>query len=132
MSSLAATPEGARENAKAAGFKIVYDKAYPPSTTDFTPIVRAVQAAKPDLFVVCSYPLDTVGMVRAMNEVGFKPKMWGGAMVGLQATAFKMEAWPAAQRHRELRYLVAGEVDAIPGLDGVPQQVSGTRGSRGR
>ncbi len=39
--------EGARENAKAAGFKIVYDKSYPPSTTDFTPIVRAIQAAKP-------------------------------------------------------------------------------------
>jgi branched-chain amino acid transport system substrate-binding protein len=86
--------EGARENAKASGFKIVYDKAYPPSTTDFTPIVRAVQAAKPDLFVVCSYPLDTVGMVRAMNEVGFKPKMWGGAMVGLQATAFKTQLGP--------------------------------------
>jgi len=86
--------EGARENAKASGFKIVYDKAYPPATTDFTPIVRAVQAAKPDLFVVCSYPLDTVGMVRAMNEVGFKPKMWGGAMVGLQATAFKTQLGP--------------------------------------
>jgi FHS family L-fucose permease-like MFS transporter len=32
--------------------------------------------------VVCSYPLDTAGMVKAMHEVGFKPKMWGGAMVG--------------------------------------------------
>ena len=67
--------EGARENAKASGFKIVYDRNYPPSTTDFSPIVRAVAAANPDLFVVCSYPLDTAGMVRAMNETGFKPKM---------------------------------------------------------
>src|ERR1043165_4262311 len=31
--------EGARENAKASGFKIVYDKSYPPSTVDFSPIV---------------------------------------------------------------------------------------------
>src|SRR6266568_7418200 len=72
--------EGAAENAKVSGFKIVYEKSYPPSTTDFTPIVRAIQALNPDLLVICSYPLDTVGMVTAMSEVGFKPKMWGGAM----------------------------------------------------
>lgn len=86
--------EGATENAKAAGFKIVYERRYPPATTDFAPIVRAVQATNPDLFVVCSYPLDSVGMVKAMNEVGFKPKMWGGAMVGLQATVFKTQLGP--------------------------------------
>jgi len=33
-------------------------------------------------------------MVKAMREVGFKPKMWGGAMVGLQATAFKTQLGP--------------------------------------
>jgi len=86
--------EGARENAKAAGFRIVYDRNYPPATADFAPIVRAVQAANPDLFVICSYPLDSVGMVKAMNEIGFKPKMWGGAMVGLQATVFKTQLGP--------------------------------------
>jgi branched-chain amino acid transport system substrate-binding protein len=86
--------EGAHQNAETSGLKIVYEKSYPPTTTDFSPIVRAVQAANPDLFVVCSYPLDTVGMVKAMNEIGFKPKMWGGAMVGLQATAFKTQLGP--------------------------------------
>src|SRR5450755_2348832 len=67
--------EGAHENAKASGFKVVYDKSYPPTTVDFTSIVRAIQSTNPDLLVVCSYPLDTVGMVKAMHEVGFKPKM---------------------------------------------------------
>lgn len=86
--------EGAHENAAAAGLKIVYERSYPPATTDFTPIVRAVQAANPDLLVVCSYPLDTVGWVKAMHEVAFRPKMWGGAMVGLQATAFKTQLGP--------------------------------------
>jgi len=86
--------EGARENAKTSGFKVVYDRSYPPTTTDFSPIVRAIQAANPDLLVICSYPLDTVGMVRAMKEVDFKPKMWGGAMVGLQATVFKQQLGP--------------------------------------
>ena len=86
--------EGARENAKTSGFKVVYDKSYPPSTVDFTSVVRAIQATNPDLLVICSYPLDTVGMVKAMHEVGFKPKMWGGAMVGLQATVFKTQLGP--------------------------------------
>jgi branched-chain amino acid transport system substrate-binding protein len=86
--------EGAAENAKAAGFKVLYNKTYPPATTDFTPVVRAVAALNPDLFVICSYPLDSVGMVKAMHEVGFKPKMWGGAMVGLQATVFKTQLGP--------------------------------------
>src|SRR5262245_57217190 len=86
--------DGARDNAKAAGLKVVYDKRYPPATTDFAPIVRAIQATNPDLVVICSYPPDSVGMVRAVNEVGLKPKMIGAAMVGLQATAIKTQLGP--------------------------------------
>ncbi len=33
-------------------------------------------------------------MVRAVNEVGFKPKMIGGAMIGLQSTAIKARLGP--------------------------------------
>jgi branched-chain amino acid transport system substrate-binding protein len=86
--------DGARENAQKLKLKIVYDKTYPPSTTDFAPIVRAIQATNPDLLVICSYPPDSVGMVRAINEIGFKPKMIGGGMVGLQATAIKTQLGP--------------------------------------
>ena len=86
--------DGARESAKAAGFKIVYDRNYPPATTDFAPIVRAIQATNADLVLICSYPLDSVGMVRAANEIGLRPKMMGGGMVGLQATVFKTQLGP--------------------------------------
>jgi branched-chain amino acid transport system substrate-binding protein len=86
--------DGARENAKTAWLEIVYDKTYPPSTTDFGPIVRAIQATNADLVVICSYPPDSIGMVLAINEVGFKPKMVGGAMVGLQSTAIKTKLGP--------------------------------------
>jgi branched-chain amino acid transport system substrate-binding protein len=81
--------EGARANAKQYGFDVVYDKTYPPNTTDFSPIMRAIQAANADLVVVCSYPLSSVGMVLSASELGLKPKMFGGAMVGLQAIAIK-------------------------------------------
>jgi branched-chain amino acid transport system substrate-binding protein len=86
--------DGARENAKAAGLQIVYDKSYPPSTTDFAPIVRAIQATNPDILVICSYPPDSVGMVRAINEIGFKAKLMGGAMVGPQNTSMKAQLGP--------------------------------------
>jgi branched-chain amino acid transport system substrate-binding protein len=86
--------DGARDNAKKAGLKVVYDKSYPGSTTDCAPIVRAVQATNPDIVVIGSYPPDSVCMIRAINEVGFKPKMIGGAMVGLQATAIKAQLGP--------------------------------------
>jgi branched-chain amino acid transport system substrate-binding protein len=80
---------GARENAKRFGIDIVYDKSFPPGTTDFSPIIRALQAANADLVIVCSYPLSSVGIVQSANELSFTPKMFGGAMVGLQATVFK-------------------------------------------
>ena len=86
--------DGARENMKQSGLRFVYDRAYPPATVDFAPIVRAIAAANPDLVVVCSYPPDSVGMVRAVNELGFKPKAIGGAMVGLQSPAIKAQLGP--------------------------------------
>jgi branched-chain amino acid transport system substrate-binding protein len=86
--------EGARENVKATGLTIVYDRRYPSATTDLVPVVRAIAETNPDLVIVCSYPPDSVGMVRAVNEVGFKPKMIGGAMVGLQSTAIKVRLGP--------------------------------------
>src|SRR5215470_1304764 len=48
--------DGTRENATAGGFKIIYDQSYPPSTTDFAPVMRAVQAANPDIAFVATYP----------------------------------------------------------------------------
>jgi branched-chain amino acid transport system substrate-binding protein len=86
--------EGVRNIAKKVGVKIVYDKTYPPTTADYTPIVRAIAATNPDIFFACSYPPDSVGIIRASHEIGFKPKIYGGGMVGLQATAIKTQLGP--------------------------------------
>ena len=88
--------DGAREELKKHGFKIVYDQSYPPGTTDFAPVVRAVQAANADIVYVGAYPPDTVGILRAANEVGLTPKMFGGAMIGLLVTPIKMQLGPIA------------------------------------
>ncbi len=86
--------EGARENAKTFGVKIVYDKSFPFNSPDLSPVVRALQASNADLVIVCSYPLSSVNMVQAVKEANYKPKMIGGAMVGLQATVFKNKLGP--------------------------------------
>jgi branched-chain amino acid transport system substrate-binding protein len=86
---------GARELIKKFGFKTVYDKNYPPSTVDYTPIVRAIKATNADIVFVASYPPDSVGMLRAAQEVGLQPKIFGGGMVGLQFTSVMQSMGPA-------------------------------------
>ena len=86
--------DGARDNANAAGFKIVYDQRYPPAITDLAPVARAIKAANPDIVFVAAYPPDTVGFVRAASEAGLVPKIMGGTMIGLLATPLKMQLGP--------------------------------------
>ena len=59
--------EGARAHVKRLGLKVVYDKSYPP---------------------------DSAGMVRAVNEVGLRTRMFGGGLVGTQFAALKTTLGP--------------------------------------
>jgi branched-chain amino acid transport system substrate-binding protein len=86
--------EGARENAKQAGIKIVYDRAYPSSMVDFTPIIRSIKATNPDLLFMATYPTDSVGMISSIHEIGFSARLVGGGMIGLQFAAFKQKLGP--------------------------------------
>jgi branched-chain amino acid transport system substrate-binding protein len=86
--------DGARENAKAHGLEIVFERTYPLSTAEFTSIVRAMQATNPDIVFGATLPVDTVGIMRAADEIKFKPKMIGGAMLGLLVTGIKQQLGP--------------------------------------
>ena len=86
--------DGVYENVKKAGLQIVHDRRYPLNTTDFTPIVRAAQATRPDIFFISSYPVDSVGVLRSVSEVGFKPKIVGGILNGLPAPVLKAQLGP--------------------------------------
>jgi len=88
------TADGARANVKKAGLNVVYDKTYPPTTTDFTPIIRAMQATNPDIVYIASYPPDSVGLIRAMHEIGLNTKVCCGTMTGPQSTSIKTSLGP--------------------------------------
>jgi branched-chain amino acid transport system substrate-binding protein len=88
---------GARELAKQAGLKTLYDQNYPPTTVDFSPMVRGIRAARPEMAFVASYPADSAAIVRSVREIGVGDtvKIFGGGMVGLQYTPI-MESLGAA------------------------------------
>lgn len=83
--------DGAREELKKHGFRVVYDQSYPPPTTDFAPVMRAVQASNADIVYLAAYPPDSVGLIRAANEIGLTPKLMGGALIGQLVTPIKVQ-----------------------------------------
>ena len=87
--------DGARVNIKKAGLDIVYDKTYPLTTTDFSPIIRAIQSTNADVVLISSYPNDSVGVIRSVNELGLKTKVFGGNLTGPQSTSIKTSLGPS-------------------------------------
>jgi branched-chain amino acid transport system substrate-binding protein len=108
---------GARTAAQKYGLKIVYDKTYPPTTTDFAPIMRAVQATHPDIVFVGSYPPDSVGIVRSANEIGLKTKMFGGGMVGLQFAGIQKSLGPLLNGVVNFDFWVPEPTLNFPGIE---------------
>ena len=108
---------GARAIAKKEGFNIVYDRTYPPATVDYTPIVRAIQATNPDLVFVASYPLNSVGMVRAATELGLKTQLFGGGMVGMQYAVFMRQLGDKLNRVVNYHLYVPSPKMKFPGIE---------------
>src|SRR3954465_1463474 len=120
--------QGARDQIKKHGFKLVYDQSYPPSTTDFGPVVRAVQATNPDIVFIGAYPPDNVGIIRAANEIGLSPKMFGGAMIGMLVTPIKVQLGPIANGLIINENFSAAMAPKIEGLDSVMQRYQAKAG----
>ncbi len=112
-----AAAQGARQELKKHGFKLVYDKSYPPATTDFTPVMRAVQAANADIVFAGAYPPDSVGIVRAANEIGLNPKIFGGALIGQLVTPIKVQLGPVQNGIIITESFVPSPKLKFPGLD---------------
>ena len=100
------------------GFKIVYDRSYPPNTVDFAPIVRGIQASNPDFVYIASYPTETVGIARAANEIGLKTKLFGGGMVGLQYASIKTQLGELLNRIVDYDFYVPEPTVPFKGIEG--------------
>jgi len=80
--------DGVRALLDKEGIKKVYDQNYPPTTKDFSAMIRAIRAARAEMVFVASYPPDSVAIINSANEIGVGPQVqiMGGGMVGLQFT----------------------------------------------
>jgi branched-chain amino acid transport system substrate-binding protein len=63
-----------RQLLSGAGIRTVYKTIYPSETTDMTPIVERIAAAKPDLVVGGTQNGDAYAIVKAMVQLKFSPK----------------------------------------------------------
>ena len=111
--------------------KIVYDRTYPPSTVDFAPIVRSIQATNPDVVMVASYPPDSVGIIRAANEIGLKPRMFGGAMIGLSFTQIKAQLGPLLNGIVNYDVYVPEPTMKFPGVESLLSRYQALAGAAG-
>lgn len=109
--------DGARMQAKRLGLTIVYDKVYPPTTVNFTPVLKALQATSPDLVFVASYPSDTVGIIRTAHEINLEPKVFGGAMVGTQYAAIKQQLGEALNGVVSFEQYIPEPTVKFPGIE---------------
>ncbi|QNL48826.1 amino acid ABC transporter substrate-binding protein [Olivibacter sp. SDN3] len=107
---------GARENAEKYGFQVIYEKTYPLSTEDFTAIIDQVKATNADLFFICSYLNDSIGLVRALHKSDFRPKIVGGAMIGPQSASVKTELGPLLNGFVNYEYWVPVPKMNFPGV----------------
>jgi len=85
---------GAERNAKKYGFEIVYKKKLASGTTDCTPMMKEIKELKPDIVYLATYPPAVVSTIKAAKEVGLKPKIFGGGLVGAQYTSVQTGLGP--------------------------------------
>ncbi|TMR19139.1 ABC transporter substrate-binding protein [Nonomuraea zeae] len=64
-----------QEQLEALGVRTVYSEVYPADTTNFQSVASTLASKKPDLVAQGAVFEDGVGMVRALKQLGFSPKM---------------------------------------------------------
>jgi branched-chain amino acid transport system substrate-binding protein len=64
---------GAVEWARKQGYNVVLDLKYPPTTSDWGSIAAQVRAARPDLVWNSGLALDPVNLIRAMEQLNYRP-----------------------------------------------------------
>ena len=69
-----------------------------------------------DVLFLCSYLDDSVGLVRAIREHWFRPKLVGGAMIGPQNTDIKVALGPLLNGFVNYEYWVPSPGMMFPGV----------------
>jgi len=77
-----ASAQGTVELAKKMGLQVVLTESYPKGATDFSPFLRKVAAAKPDVVAAATYFDDAVAITRGLKALDINPKLYGVTVGG--------------------------------------------------
>jgi branched-chain amino acid transport system substrate-binding protein len=88
---------GGRRVCDQLGMQITDYTIYPPTNRDFTAILRNIRASNAEAVFVCSYPPDSTGLARGIQELGIgdQVRLFGGGMVGPQYASLLEDLGPA-------------------------------------
>jgi branched-chain amino acid transport system substrate-binding protein len=108
--------EGARANAEKNGLEIVSETKYPLATTDFSGPLQEAGRSGPDIYFLCSYLNDSVGLIRAIAESDLDPVLVGGAMIGPQSSAVQTALGPLLNGIVNYEYWLPTAAMNFPGV----------------
>jgi branched-chain amino acid transport system substrate-binding protein len=86
-----------RKLAEAAGIKVAVDIKYRANSPSLSAEAQRLKAADADVLMPSSYTSDSILILRAMNEIGYKPKAIMAQAAGFQEAAFLTGAGPLAE-----------------------------------
>jgi branched-chain amino acid transport system substrate-binding protein len=107
----ASVGKGTKEALLKNGYQIVQEIAYPSSAQDVTTYINKVKAARPDAFIVTSFPNDSVLVGRAMEQLNVKIPLVIGVSAGYALPSFVSNLGPVAENW----FIVGGWNPDIPG-----------------
>jgi len=108
---------GAHANAERLGLRIVSLQKYPLSTTDFVQLLSPLVATAPDVLFLCSYLSDSIGLVRGLHQVGLRPAVVGGAMIGPQSSTVQTALGPLLNGIVNYEYWIPVPKMMFPGVE---------------
>jgi branched-chain amino acid transport system substrate-binding protein len=103
--------KGTKEALLKGGYKIVEEIPYQSATQDVTTFINKVKAARPDAFVVTSFPNDALLVGRAIEQLSVKVPIAVGVSAGYVLPSFRANLGPAAEKW----FIVGGWNPDIPG-----------------
>ncbi|MGB9116064.1 amino acid ABC transporter substrate-binding protein [Bradyrhizobium sp.] len=111
---------GGRRISEQFGMQVADYQIYPPTNRDFSAILRNIRASSAEAVFVCSYPADSTGIVRGVQEVGIgdQVRLFGGGMVGTQYASLLGNLGPALNGITSFHLYVPEPTLKFEGIDG--------------
>jgi branched-chain amino acid transport system substrate-binding protein len=111
-----------RKLAKAAGMDVAADIKYRANSPSLSTEAQRLRQANADMILPSSYTSDAILIMRAMNEVGYKPKGVLAQAAGFQEQAFMTGAGPLAEGVMSRSSFAGDAIKARPAI--VPVQAA--------